>query len=310
MQGLRSKLPPANSLVTFEAAARHLNFTRAAGELNVTQAAVSRQIRALERHLGVRLFLRGPRGLKLTGEGHGFQQAVTQGLEYIAFAAGHLQQAQVAGRLTVQANNAVAFYWLRPSIARFMRANPDVDLRLVASDRHMDFEADGIDVAVRYGGGEWPGVEAMLLFAEEIFPVCSPGYLARLGRPLAPAELPGEQLLHMEQHAPDWINWAMWLRAQGVEPPADLERGVTYNNFPVLLQAAIEGHGIALGTRYLLDDLINGGRLVRASEATLHSDRGYWLARPAGAPRRPEVESFCDWLLQETRGQRAEPIGA
>ena len=183
---LHKTLPPTNSLVVFEAAARHMNFTRAARELDVTQSAVSRQIQLLEDHLGIALFQRQSRGLVLTREGERLHRAVAMGLEHIANVAADLRRNRGPGELTVATSVTFASYWLMARIAKFRAAHPEIELRLYASSPVYDLAAEGIDIAVRYGAGEWPGVEATRLFGDEIWPVCSPRYLE--GRK-APADL-------------------------------------------------------------------------------------------------------------------------
>ena len=185
---LRS-LPPTNALVVFEAAARHTNFTRAAEELAVTQSAVSRQIQLLEDHLGIALFHRQSRGLRLTQEGERLHRAVSMGLEHIANVAADLRRQRGPRELTVATSVAFASYWLMARIAKFRAAHPQVELRLVAASPVYDLAAAGIDLAVRYGTGEWPGVEATRLFDNEIWPVCAPKYLAGRTPPASLAEL-------------------------------------------------------------------------------------------------------------------------
>ncbi len=178
MVSLRRRLPPANSLVVFEAAARHLNFTRAAKELGVTQAAVSRQMQLLEEHLGTAMFQRTPRHLKLTPAGQRLYKAVTMGLEHIAGTAVELRRIGPEADLTVSSSVTFASYWLMHRVAKFRAAHPEIELKLVASAPVSDLASAGVDLAVRYGSGRWPGVRTARLMDNEIFPVCAPGYRA------------------------------------------------------------------------------------------------------------------------------------
>jgi LysR family glycine cleavage system transcriptional activator len=204
---LRNRLPPANSLVTFEAAARHLNFTRAATELRVTQAAVSRQVQLLEDNLGVQLFERRPRGLALTAPGQRLHAAVTMGLGHIATTAADLRRVRREGELTVSTSVTFANYWLMSRVAKFRAAHPDIQLRLVASAPVRDLTASGIDLAVRYGRGKWAGVEAVHLLDNHVFPVCAPSYMARR-RPLqSVTDLLQETLLHLVEFDRNWVSW-------------------------------------------------------------------------------------------------------
>ncbi len=300
MVSLRSKLPPPNGLVVFEAAARHLNFTRAARELGVTQAAVSRQIQGLEDHLGVALFRRPPRALVLTPPGQRLQAAVTMGLEHIANTAVELREAPRHAEVTVAASVSFSSYWLMSRIAKFRVDHPDVEIRLVAAAPVTDLTAAGIDLAVRYGRGDWPGLEAVHLMNNEVFPVCAPGYLE--GRPplTGPEDLLGETLLHLVEHDLNWVTWEAWLNAVGVQDrPA--RRGLEFDNYLVLIQAALDGQGIALGGGRLADDYIARGAFVRPIAATLDSDRGFYLLIPEDTPLRAQAALFRDWILTEAR---------
>ncbi len=304
MVALRSKLPPMNSLVVFEAAARHLNFTRTAEELRVTQAAVSRQIRLLEEHLGASLFQRLHRSLKLTPQGERLQQAVHMGLEYIANTAADIRRARKQGDVTVSTSVTFASYWLMSRIAKFRAAHPDVELRLVAAAPVADLAVAGVDVAVRYGRGRWPGVEVVRLLNNEIFPICAPSYLE--GRPplRGPEDLLNETLLHLIEYDRNWVTWEAWLRAVGVaQKPA--KRGLQFDNYLVLIQAALDSQGIALGGGRLADDFIARGAMLRPIDATLRSEQAFYLLRPADTPPGEAAALFWDWILAEAKGQAA-----
>jgi LysR family glycine cleavage system transcriptional activator len=286
--------------VAFEAAARHLNFTRAARELGVTQAAVSRQIKGLEDHLGIALFRRRPRALVLTPPGRRFQAAVTMGLEHIANTAVELRRSPRDAEITVAASVTFSSYWLMSRIAKFRAAHPDVEIRLVAAAPVADLAAAGIDLAVRYGRGDWPGVEAIHLMNNEVFPVCTEGYLAGRAPLTGPRDLLGETLLHLVEHDPNWVTWEAWLKAVGVDGhPA--RRGLEFDNYLVLVQAALDGQGIALGGGRLADDFLSRRALVRPIDATLGSDRGFYLLTPNEPPLSPGATLFRDWILAEAR---------
>lgn len=297
---LRRSLPPTNSLVVFEAAARHMNFTRAAEELAVTQSAVSRQIQLLEEHLGLPLFQRQARGLSLTRDGERLHRAVSMGLEHIANVAADIRRQRGPGELTVATSVSFASYWLVARIASFRAAHPDIELRLVAASPVYDLAAAGIDLAVRYGGGEWPGVEATRLFDNEIWPVCAPSYLK--GRPPigSPADLTRETLLHLSKFDRNWVTWESFLAAFGITEEPKL-RGLTFDNHHVLIQAALRGEGVALCGRRLAEDFIAHGDLVRPVEEALKSDRGFYLIRPRDTPMSQAARLFHEWLLREAR---------
>ena len=304
MPSLRSTLPPANSLVTFEAAARHLNFTRAAAELNVTQAAVSRQVQVLEEHLGAAMFNRLPGGLQLTPAGQRLHNAVTMGLEHIANTAAEIRRVRRPGELTVSTSVTFANYWLISRLAKFRAAHPDVELRLVASAPIRDLAIAGIDLAIRYGSGNWPGVEAIHLLDNEVFPVCAPSYMA--GRePLAePADLLNETLLHLVEYDRNWVSWETWLQALGVEGEPT-GPGHHYDNYLVLIQAVLDGQGIALGGGRLAEDFLARRALIRPIDATLGSERAFYLLVPTDQPLSKPAGLFRDWILAEAETSRA-----
>ncbi|MFO1037526.1 MAG: LysR substrate-binding domain-containing protein [Geminicoccaceae bacterium] len=298
MPVLRRTLPPVNGLVVFEAAGRHLNFTRASEELALTQSAVSHQIRQIEEHLGVTLFQRQGRGLKLTREGDRLHRAVSMGLEHIAQVAIELRRHRGRADLTVASSVTFASYWLMARLARFRAANPAIELRLVAAAPIQDLAGAGIDLAVRYGDGRWPGTNAVKIFDNEIWPVCAPSYLADRARPSRVEDLLDETLLHLDRFDRNWVTWKAWLADHGVEE-APRRRGIEFGNYLVLLQGALRGEGVALCGRRLAEDFIGRGELVRPIEATMHSDRAFWLIYPKDLPLSPSAAAFRDWLVNE-----------
>ncbi|MCB1884492.1 MAG: transcriptional regulator GcvA [Geminicoccaceae bacterium] len=300
MASLRKALPPVNSLVVFESAARHLNFTHAAEELGVTQAAVSRQIHLLEEHLGAPLFERLPRRLKLTKDGERFWRAVSSGLDHIAGAATDIRRAHAASEVTIATSVTFASYWLMARLMEFRSRHPAVEIRLVAASPVRDLAAAGIDLAVRYGRGDWPGVESTPLFDNEIWPVCAPAYLQGRPPPASPFDLLDETLLHLGAFDRNWVTWETWLRGHGVEE-APRKRGLAFENYLVLLQSAARGEGIALCGRRLAEDFIARGEFVRPIDATLGSDRSFYLVQPSGAPLSRNAALFRDWLLTEAK---------
>ena len=300
MASFRAKLPPANSLVVFEAAARHLNFTRAAQELNVTQAAVSRQIQILESHLGTNLFERAPRALRLTPSGTHLHKSVTMGLEHIANAVADIRRVGPRADITIATSVTFASYWLMAHIHKFRAINPDIELKVVASSPVSNLAAAGIDLAVRYGTGRWPGVTAIHLLDNEVFPVCAPSYLR--GRKLLrrPRELLDEVLLHLVEYDRNWVTWQAWLSDFDV-PWKPARKGLEFDNYLVLIQAAIDGQGVALGGQRLAEDFITRGALVRPIDATMRSNRAFYLLVPNDAPLSEPARLFRDWIVGETK---------
>ena len=305
MLGLRDRLPPANSLVVFEAAARHLSFTRAAEELRVSQAAVSRQIQLIEDHFGVPLFRRLYRAVELTPEGQTLQSAVAVGLEHIARGADEIRSLRDGADITISCSVTFASYWLMSRIAKFRAEFPDVDIRLVASAKVKDLAITGIDFAVRYGRGSWPNVTADYMFGNEIFPACAPRYLETHGPLDTFSDLTKATLLHLTQFDRNWVTWESWFETFGVtEPPQD--RGLFFDNYVILIHAAVRGEGVALCGRRLAEDLIERGELVRPLDAALRSDYSFHLLRPEKQPLKPHTARFRDWLLAEARGSRPD----
>ncbi|HEX6013661.1 MAG TPA: LysR substrate-binding domain-containing protein [Geminicoccaceae bacterium] len=298
MQQLRRRLPPVNSLVIFEAAGRHLNFTRAGEELGLTQSAVSRQVQLLEDHLGAALFQRRGRTLVLTRDGARLHGAVTMGLDHIAGVAVDIRRHRGQGELIVATSVTFASYWLMGRLAKFRAAYPEIELKLVASTRIHELMAAEVDIAIRYGTGQWEGLEAIRIFDNEIWPVCAPSYLAGRPPPEQVAGLLGETLLHLGQFDRNWVTWQAWLGAQGVTA-SPAKRGLEFDNYLVLLQAAIRGEGVALCGRRLAEDFIARGDLVRPIEAALRSDRAFYLLYPDGSRLSPAAEKFRDWVIAE-----------
>lgn len=300
MPDLRRKLPPANSLVIFEAAARLLSFTAAARELLVTQAAVSRQIGILETHLGVGLFERRHRSVRLTPEGEQLFSAVRIGLDHIANTAMTIRRTTAPTQVTVTTTMAFGSFWLMPRLHRFRELHPETQVRLVASDRHIDPGTSGVDVAVRYGDGNWTGFATTHLFEEEVFPVCSPSYLSQHPELRSAADLPEQILLRMEPAHQSWIDWDSWMRELGIPSPR-VWRGPQFNAYTILVQAAIAGQGIALGWRHMVEDPLASGSLVRPVDASLKAGGSYYVLLPERHLRNTESMVLRDWILREAR---------
>ena len=298
MGNLRHRLPPLNSLVAFEAVARHLSMTRASEELSVSREAVSRQIHNLEEHLGVQLFLRVHRAVELTPAGQSLQDAVTGGLEQIARTAAGLQQAARAARVTVAATIAIATYWLTPRLARFRERHPETEIHVRVSDQHLDMAVEGIDLGLRYGDGRWPGLATTALFETETFPVCTPSYLAEHGPISGPADLLEHTLLNLDGPTHSGENWdwlLQGLEVAGTRPP----RIVGFDSYANVIQAALESQGIALGFTRIIDSLLARGQLIRPIGHALKKGHAVWLVAPAGGRMSPAASAFRDWLLVE-----------
>ena len=288
------KLPPLNALRAFEAAARHESFTRAAEELNVTQGAVSHQVKGLEAVLGVKLFNRERQKLVITSAGREYLTVVRDALDRIALGTERLVQRQGSGALTVSTSPDFAAKWLVHRLGEFAEAHPDIDLRVSASLHHVDFAREEVDLAVRHGDGNWPGLEVVRLCSEQMFPVCSPKLVAGRDRISKPGDILKFPLLHLNDHKA----WARWFDAAGVTDP-DLSRGPVMNRDSMLIDAAVDGQGVALARTTLAAwDLING-RLIRPVDVTVRLARSYWIVCPKATAALPKIAIFRDWLLHE-----------
>jgi len=291
---LPRRLPPLNAVRAFEASARHGSFTRAADELAVTQAAVSQQVRRLEDWLQVKLFRRTEAGLELTELGRLYLKPLTLALDQIADATARVRPGARGGVLTLTTTPAFAAKWLVPRIGRFIAAWPEIDVRLSATNRLVDFAAEGVDLAIRLGPGDWPGLDVEKLFDEEVFPVCSP--VLRDGCPglRGPADLRRHVLLHDDSI----VHWRYWLRLAGVND-VEWSRGPRFSDSGMLLDVAAAGQGVALGQRVLAADDLAAGRLVKPFDLTVRNTYGFYVATPAGAAPRRAVSALWSFLVAE-----------
>ena len=290
------RLPPLNALVVFEAAARHLSFTRAADSLHVTQAAVSHQIKALEDWLGAALFHRLGRGhgLVLTEAGRQYLPRIRAAFDIIRESTAAIDTAHKQV-LNVKTLDSFGYCWLVPRLNRYSRRFPDVDVRILTTDIEGDALGKGVvDLDIRYGDGDWADVEAVRLLTETIFPVCSP-QIVTVTKPLrTPEDLRHHTLLHDVMVT----DWRAWLEAAGVTG-IDGERGPGFNHSHLVTQAAISGAGVALGRSALVFDAVRLGQLIKPFSLSLPSRYAYFVVCSRGATRDPVVASFRDWLISE-----------
>jgi LysR family glycine cleavage system transcriptional activator len=301
----RRRLPPLNALRAFEAAARHLNFSRAADELSVTPGAVSQQIQNLEDYVGVALFKRTPKGLLLTDPAQIALPALREAFDRLADAASMLTAAVDGRRLTVSVAPSFAAKWLVPRLGLFEAAYPQVDVWVSAGMELADFNSGEIDLAVRYGAGRYPGLEVVRLMAETVAPVASPELMER--QPLVePADLAGHVLLHdgspdADDSCPDWT---MWLAARGVKG-VDGSRGPRFNQSSLVIEAAVSGRGVALAKRALAQADLDAGRLVSPFQITTAVDFAYYAVYPKAKARLPQVKAFAAWLTAQAEAHEA-----
>jgi LysR family glycine cleavage system transcriptional activator len=293
-------MPSLDLLTGFEAAARHLSFTKAGEELFLTQSAVSRQIKELEDQLGVPLFHRRHRALVLTDAGQQFYAAAAQVITTMRSATERLRTQSGRKRpLSVTTTHSFAALWLIPRLAGFTRTHPGVDVRITADTRVQDLARDGLDLAIRHGPPSLAGPDAVRLFGERVFPVCSPKLLKK--NPLRqPSDLRNHTLLQYDD--PDarhpWLHWRTWLEVAGI---AELRPAATLSlsGFEQIIPAAVAGHGVALGRSPLVKDLLAEKKLVAPFKTTADPARAYFVIASKAAASRPEVHEFVEWLRGE-----------
>jgi LysR family glycine cleavage system transcriptional activator len=286
------RLPPLNSLKCFEAAGRLLSFTGAARELNVTQAAISHQIKVIEEYLGVSLFERYPRRLALTEQGKALLPEVIEAFDRVSAAIGMLSKDHYSNMISVRLAPSFAAKWLSPRLKYFWLQYPEIDLCLFHAHAAVDFEREEIDIAVTYGKGDWAGVVADKLLSLDFFPVCSPAFL-RNDKPLTSIDnLHYYTLLHDANYE----CWRDWLKLAGLND-IQADKGTIIDDTNVLIQAALDGQGIALGSTTFVEDHLESGRLVRPFDVILENEFSYYVVCPESHLKNPAVLAFKEWLL-------------
>lgn len=291
------RLPPLNALRAFEAVARHLSITSASEELGVTPGAVSQSVKALEDYLGRALLTRTPRGLVMTEAAEAALPALTEGFDRLADAARRLSGPDRGGRLTVSVAPSFAAKWLAPRLGDFAAAYPDLDVQIQASMGLANFESEGVDLAIRYGAGRWRGLDAKLLFREEVTPVCAPAIASQIE---TPADLAKFTLIHDDSNLNDEScpDWTMWLKAAGVAD-MDSERGPRFNQSSLAIEAAMSGRGIVLAKRALAQADIEAGRLAAPFTTATPIEFAYWLVHPPGRARARAARMFINWVVEQ-----------
>jgi LysR family transcriptional regulator, glycine cleavage system transcriptional activator len=298
------QFPGLRSLRAFNAAAQHLSFTKAASEMGVTPAAISHQIKELEDQIGVALFTRTSRTMALTREGEILGAAATESLDILARAVKRIKRLENRKVLKVSASPSIAAKWLVPRLDRFLDQAPGAEVRVDVSTTALDFDRDDVDIAIRFGRGQYPGLKSDLLFTDKIFPVCSPRIITK-EKPLStPRDLLRHTLIHLDYEAQGliWPNWKMWMMAAGIKDFDD-KRGLHFGQTSLTVQAAIDGHGVALGDSNLVADDLAAGRLVKPFELSLRAPPqfAYHVISPLDSTQNPLVDAFRQWCLAEAK---------
>ena len=289
------RLPPLNSLKCFESAGRLLSFTRAAKELNVTQAAISHQIKVIEEYLGVALFIRHPRKLGLSEQGKAMLPDIIESFDRISMAIGSVSSEQHSNVISVRLAPSFAAKWLSPRLKYFWLQYPEIDLCLYHAHPPVDFEREEIDIAVTYGKGDWAGVVAEPLLSLEFFPVCSPAFMEN-DKPLTDiGNLRYYSLLHDASYE-CWNDWLKLARLTDI----NANKGTIIDDTNVLIQAAIDGQGIALGSNAFVEDHLENGKLIKPFDIKLKNEFAYYIVCPQSHLQNPAVKAFKSWLLSLT----------
>lgn len=298
----RAALPRLDYLLAFEAAAELESFAAAAKELNVSETAVSRKIRLLETHFDCALFLRGHRSVQLTDHGRKLLSGITPALKALERTSETMVQGQSRSTVRMAATNSVSSLWLMPRLRKFQMSNHNVTINLFSSDHDVECMTEAFDLAILRGDGDWPGYDAQRLFGETVFPVCAPGYAVNHPHLAGPEDLLNQSLIEVTSNHTEWLNWKTWLSELGTEP--DVRHSTFVNTYPLAIQAALDGLGIALGWGHLVDRHLQDGSLVRPMrDAHVRTKSGYYLLRRQGAPKHPETDVVARWLTQESEAR-------
>ena len=295
-------LPPLNALRAFEAAARHLSFTKAAEELHVTQAAISHQVKGLEDHLGVKLFRRLTRSLLLTEEGQALLPELRAAFDQLAQAVARVRGRGGQRTLNISTMTTFAMSWLVPRLPNFQAAHPDIEVRISTTQRMVDFAREDVDLATRYGFGPWPGLAAHKLFDDVLTPLCSPALAAKLKQP---DDLRGVALLHEHPEPSDWTFWCAKFGVTGI----DGRKGPRFDSTRIAVQAAIGGLGVAIGAPNVFIEELATGRLVQPfPELIVGNGKAFWVVYTETSADQPKIRAFRDWILAEATAMRPPPI--
>jgi DNA-binding transcriptional LysR family regulator len=304
MLNKRKVLPPLDYMLAFESAAKLGSFAAAARELNISETAISRKIRLLEQHYDIALFVRGHRSVSLTAQGKNLLDSVEQSMDILRAASRDMFSRQQKNAVSLAATNSVSSLWLMPRLRKFNKANRHIEIMLVSSDSDEECLADGIDLTILRGEGNWPGFECRMLFGETIFPVCTQEYLDANPRAVEIGKLRRLDLIEVASSHTEWMNWKNWLAHNG-QPEAELERATSFNTYPLSIQAAVDGLGVALGWQHLVDPLLDSGQLIRPLGNTgIRTQSGYYLLKRKSGNSFPELGIVEGWLIKESESRQ------
>ncbi len=300
----RNVLPPLDYLLAFESAAICQSFAGASRELNISETAISRKVKLLELHYDVALFLRQHRSIRLTPQGQNLLDSVRPAMQMLRHASREMLSEHQKNIVTLAATNSVASLWLMPRLNKFYRSNKHLKVVLVASDNDQECLAETVDLSILRGDGSWPGYRSKLLFGETIFPVCSPSYFTANPQINDIENLTKHGLIDVTNIHTEWMNWKTWLTQYDYNFDK-LDQSVYFNTYPLAIQAAVDGLGVALGWGHLVDHLIKSGDLVRPlGNAAVRTNYGYYLLHPENRQSFPECGIVESWLLQASASRK------
>ncbi len=294
----RNPLPPLDYLLAFESAAACQSFAGASRDLHISETAISRKVRLLELHYGTPLFLRSHRSIKLTAQGRMLRDKINPALEILRDVSHQMISKNTNNTVTLAATNSVASLWLMPRLHKFNQSNKQFKIMLIASDNDQECLADNVDLSILRGNGNWPGYHTKFLFGETIFPVCSPTYLEANPQIADMSTLPNQALIEISSTHSEWMGWKTWLAKRGVVG-FNRDQATTFNTYPLAVQAAKDGLGMALGWSHMVDHMLSSGELVRPlGNLEVRTDFGYYLLRPEKQQDFPGRSSVENWLLE------------
>ncbi|WP_084731689.1 LysR substrate-binding domain-containing protein [Microvirga vignae] len=296
MSTFRRNIPSLSALVTLESAARLLSFTEAARELNVTQPAVSRQIRDLEKSLGFPLFIRRHRSLDLTPKGRQMADALTQSIEHIVNTWLEIKDDKAGGHLRMSAYVAFSNLWLAPRLSLFRAENPDLSIVIETRDQDTDLRSGEFDIALRFGNGQWPDGEATFLFRDNIVPVCSPGYFETGGPITNASDLRTHRIIDYSRGGKSWQGWPDWTRFAFGETP-DVRVDTYYSYYMDAVTAAVEGQGVLLGWKAIIEKYLAAGALIPISDRIMESSSAHYVVVRRDRPVMGPAEKFRTWIV-------------
>ncbi len=307
MSGPFTKVPPLRSLIAFEAAARRGKFASAAAELNMTQAAISQHIAQLEADLGTPLFDRRHRGVALTTAGAAFLYSVERGLTELSEGAAAARRRSGLQTLHIRTDFGFAGWWLMSRMPALNALLPGVEVRITTTQAELSPSDRDFDLGIVFGSGDWARCRTIKLFDEEVYPICSPAYLAGRTLPQSAAAIADMRLLHLHADKRQrWFDWADWMTEHGVSTTGE-NQSATFSNFQLVMQAVLMGQGVAIGFVPLIDDMVAAGQVVCLTDRPLKSERGYHLVEPEESVGNPLVQTVRDWL-HDVRAQAAQKI--